>query len=180
MNEKPTTCRSRRPTVSSKRDEETSAHAGDGEEEYNSILGYECSENDEHTKLEWMERIDGYATIDGNQVAKCGAKLIRRDDIRSSFYAHMEESSDDTTDLVLHLFDDSGNLKQVLIEHTVRKGTGVWDDELSNGDILLIETIQVDREWRRQGVARRIIDAVLRLIRVKSETFYVFLYPGLL
>ncbi|KAI9847651.1 MAG: hypothetical protein M1830_007341, partial [Pleopsidium flavum] len=46
--------------------------------------------------------------------------------------------------------------------HCVKKGSGVWGDEVDIGDILLVETATVDKDWRRKGVGAKLVKDIWR------------------
>jgi hypothetical protein len=83
--------------------------------------------------------------------------VILRGKIRHQFHASMEPPSEDTMELALTLFDRYGNLKNEIIDHPVRKGSGVWKEELNNGNMVLIESVRVDQKWRRKGIGKQLV-----------------------
>ncbi|KAI9872072.1 MAG: hypothetical protein M1830_002100, partial [Pleopsidium flavum] len=96
-------------------------------------------------EFDWLKTIVGKVTYaantpDAKDIAHACAKLIKRNHIRRTFHEDMEEPSQDTSQLGFDLFDCYGCLKHELIEHCVKKGSGVWGDEVDIGDILLVET----------------------------------------
>jgi hypothetical protein len=62
--------------------------------------------------------------------------------------------------LATDLFDHYGSLGPEFIDHPLRRRSGIWGDELSEGDILLIEEIHVEDPYRRQNLARRLVSLV--------------------
>lgn len=80
--------------------------------------------------------------------------------------------------LAFDLFDRYGRLKSVFKEHQVKKGSGVWGSEFDSGDLLLIETITLKQPYRRQGLGRKLVTAVLDRTRAKSRKFFVVTAPG--
>ncbi len=129
----------------------------------------DCSEFDEFAEFEWLEVMDGVVTCterssDGaaqKRVGYCQGKLIRRRQIRATFYHEMEEPSTETSLLAFDLFDRYGRLRSEIKDHTVRKGSGVWNEELDSGDILLIEEVKIDKEYRRRGLGKKMVGAML-------------------
>ena len=122
---------------------------------------------DEFEDFEWMKSMYGEATIPDDtsdkkskRIANCVSKLIHRDQIRGTFYADMEEPSQDTSALAFDLFDRYGCLKREFIEHPVKKGSGLWGKELDAGDLLLIESITVEKDHQRQGIATKLANRV--------------------
>ncbi|KAL8836538.1 MAG: hypothetical protein Q9170_002893 [Blastenia crenularia] len=86
--------------------------------------------------------------------------LINREPIRSNFYRDLKEPSQDTAALAFGLFDRWGCLKSEFREHPTKKGSGVWGKELDEGRFLLIETVSIDEEQRRQGHGTKLVARV--------------------
>ncbi|KAK3896882.1 hypothetical protein C8A05DRAFT_20243 [Staphylotrichum tortipilum] len=128
----------------------------------------------------WLEQIDGVGDVDHHQVAYCDAKLIRRQHIKSAFWAEMEGPSEETSDLAFELFDRYGRLNREHYDHEMGKGSGVWGQELDHGDILLFESLSVETIWRHQGIGTKLVKAVLDKVRAKSCGFFAFAQPGYL
>lgn len=136
------------------------------------------SQFDEFAEWEWLEQIDAFANVGTTQVAQCDAKLIRRGRIRNDFSNEIEEPSEETSALGSDLFDRYGRLRREHYEHEIKKGTGIWDKELDRGDILLFGNITINPLWRRQGIAAKIVQAVLDETRRKSTKFFAFAQPS--
>ncbi|OAP60746.1 hypothetical protein AYL99_05748 [Fonsecaea erecta] len=146
------------------------------------------SENDPDYEFEWLEPIVVEVIPTANpdehdepmRVAYCDAKLIRRGQMRDDFYEQMERPSEETSMLAFDLFDRYGRLRSEFKTHPVIKGTGVWGQELDHGDILLIEEVFVNKDYRRQGLGRRMIEALLTRAREKTWSFFAFVWPTFL
>lgn len=146
------------------------------------------SENDPDFNFKWLEKIDVEASCTAHldehgepkRVAFCEAKLIRRDQMRDDFHDQMEQPSRETSLLAFDLFDRYGRLRPEFKTHSVIKGNGVWGQELDHGDILLIEQVFVDKDYRRQGLGRRMIESLLTLVQEKTWSFFVFVWPTIL
>lgn len=115
-----------------------------------------------YKELEWCDGIVAKVThaaeaVTEKDIGHAYARLIRRDSIRETFHEDIEEASQDSSQLGFELFDRYGCLKPELIEHCVKKGSGVWGDEVDAGSILLVETVRVDKEWRRKGIGARLV-----------------------
>lgn len=142
------------------------------------------SENDIFAEFEWLEQIDGFI-IDqdaGNsgekQVGYCDGKLIRREDIRAKFRSAMEKPTEETCFLAFDLLDRHGRLKPEFKNHPVKKGSGVWSTGL-DGDIFLIEALEIDRQYRRLGQGSRLVKAMLERVREKTLGFVAIARPDL-
>lgn len=68
----------------------------------------------------------------------------------------MEEPTNDLSELAFSLFDRWGNLKSELRNHPIKKGTGIWGEELDEGKFLLIEEFTIDENHRRKGYGRKL------------------------
>ena len=100
------------------------------------------------------------------KVACCKAKLIARpNNIRQSFYDRMAGASRLTRILAFELFDRYGCLKPQFKENPVFRGTGIWGRELGRENILLIEHVLVNKEYRRQGLGQMMINSVFTTAR---------------
>jgi GNAT superfamily N-acetyltransferase len=143
------------------------------------------SEYEEFAEFKWLEQMDGEITLKTSpdselkQIGYCNSKLIRRNGI-TSFYADMEEPTRDTAELAFDLFDRYGRLRQEFKEHPIKKGSGIWQKEIDQGDLLLFERVSIQKPYRRRGLGRRVVDAMLETTRRKSPRFFAFVSPGYL
>ena len=137
-------------------------------------------------EFEWLEQMDGRimltdpANQDRTQIAHCDAKLIRRGQIRNIFYHEMEEPSSETSQLAFDLFDRFGRLRKEFKEHEIKRGSGIWQDELDWGDLLLFESLTVEKPYRRRGLGRKLVHAMLERARPKSTRFFAIAFDAYL
>ena len=89
----------------------------------------------------WLKNYDAEEKR-GGQIS-CVAHSINRKPITAKFYTDMEELSQDFADLAFNLFDRWGYVKDDFLYHPVKKGTGIWGEELNRGKILLIQSLTV-------------------------------------
>ncbi|KAI1181439.1 hypothetical protein F5B17DRAFT_452409, partial [Nemania serpens] len=166
-----------------KREDDSSSNCEDGDD---LCLAEDTSDEDDdiHTMLfrgfgenRWCRQINGFANVGQSQVAYCDAKLLRRDSVRSAFWTEMEELCEESSLLAFELFDRYGRLNREYSKHEIRKGSGVWGKELDHGDILMIENIDIEPLWRRQGVGAKLVRAVLDKARHESRGFFAFVNP---
>lgn len=164
-------------------DEEDEEDEQEEEDEEDDNISYRDGP-DEFEEFEWMKSMYGEATIPDDtsnnrtkRIANCVANLIYRHEIRGTFYADMEEPSQDTSALAFELFDRYGCLKREFLEHPVKKGSGVWGKELDTGNFLLIESVTVEKDHQRQGVATKLANTVWEKAR-KLDGFvpYAFVW----
>jgi len=171
-------------------DESNEDESGEDEsDEYESSADNDDrSEDDVDFEFMWLEPIDAEMTStstldergEPKNVAHCKAKLIRRGKIHDDFYAEMEQPSRETSMLAFDLFDRYGRLRPEFKTHPIIRGTGVWGQEIDRGDILLIEEIFVNQACRRQQLGRKMVEAILALVRPKTRSFVAFVRPNLL
>lgn len=106
--------------------------------------------------LSWTKIIHVDAYSEGKVIGRGLGRYVKRNDIRGHFQREMEGPSEELSNVAFDLFDRYGRLKRELINHTIRKGTGVWGKELDYGDFFLIENLRIGSDWRRKGVGKRI------------------------
>lgn len=142
------------------------------------------SEFDEFAEFKWLEAMDGIVTCiehtsDGaaeKWVGYCKGKLIRRHQIRAVFYHEMDVPSRKSSLLAFDLFDRYGRLRSEFRDHPIRKGSGVWSKELDTGDILLIEEVKVDKAYRRRGLGKKVVGAMLEMpAKRPAKSLYLIL-----
>jgi GNAT superfamily N-acetyltransferase len=140
---------------------------------------------DLYSNLEWLEMIHGKVTLQQDhcsqetQIAECKAILIRRRPIAYSFWDDMERPELQTAELAFELFDRYGCLQPKFKNHHLKRGCGVWNDELNDGDILLILGIRVTQPNRLKGIGSKLVRAILELTAKKSEHFFALAAPEL-
>lgn len=152
----------------------------------------DLSENDDpFLEFGWLEQMDGFVDLvdqgsgslseeDEGHIGHCDGKLIRRGDIRATFWSNLEEPTAETSFLAFDLFDRYGRLKPEFKDHPVKKGSGVWGAEFDDGDILLIETLKIDKEYRLLGLGSRVVKAMLEKTEGKTRGFIAVTRPGAL
>ncbi|KAI9677493.1 MAG: hypothetical protein M1817_006447 [Caeruleum heppii] len=135
------------------------------------MSGIKCRvEQEEDDESEGMTILYATATgADGRQVGTANARIINRRVIRREFYENMEAASEDAATAASDLFDRWGCLKQVLIDHPFKKGSGVWGRELDNGSFLLIEEILVQESHQRQGLGTRLARLLFKKAAQRNE-----------
>jgi GNAT superfamily N-acetyltransferase len=142
------------------------------------------SESDEYAEFRWLEQMDGIATLNGSetpqQIGYCNCKLIRRPRMRDVFYAELEQPSVETSVLAYDLFDRCGRLRREFKTHPVKRGSGIWQNEIDEGDLLLFEYVRIDEAYRRRGLGKRLFTAMLDMARKKSKSFFAIVQPSFL
>jgi hypothetical protein len=62
-------------------------------------------------------------------------------------------------------------LKPEFKVHPVKKGSGIWNTELDDGDIILIESLSIDRQYRRLRQGSALVRVTLEKVRDKTLGF---------
>jgi GNAT superfamily N-acetyltransferase len=115
------------------------------------------------------------------EAGQAQARYIDRPRIRKlkcrSFSKSVEQLNSSESDglaLALQLFNDNGTIKK---SHKLHP----WGDELNKGAILILGYLLVEKEFRRQGVARELIEALIEKPRhSKSGVEFMFVKPGVI
>jgi hypothetical protein len=93
----------------------------------------------------------------------------------------MEPPSEETMSLAFEIFDRYGTLKREIYEHPVRKGSGVWKEEMNDGNIALINTVKVNAELRRKGIGTKLVLLFLQNAMASvPDVKFAFTVPGIL
>ena len=150
--------------------------------------GDASSELDAYAPFHWLEVIESGVHYKPNApqtekrcIGSSEARLIRREEIRPMFYSEMEKPCREEYMLAFGLFDRYGRLKPEWKDHPIRRGSGIWQQELDKGDILLIEQIIIDQDFRRQGLGRQLTLALLDKTRSKTaHPFFAIVMPAYL
>jgi GNAT superfamily N-acetyltransferase len=118
----------------------------------------------------WLDNVHATCAYEGKYIAYGIGRYINRGPIRADFWRDMDEPSRDMSDIAFGIFDRYGCLQANLKEHCVRRGTGVWGSELDIGPLFLIERVEVtDREWRRKGLGRAMVNALIQKAQKKEN-----------
>lgn len=107
------------------------------------------------------------------QLATVQAKLISRTTIRHFFVSYLSAGTDVMRRMARDLFDRHGVLQPELKNHEFRRGSGIWGDELSEGDILLIESLNVDMDMKYRDSGRAITSLLMAEARKRSDHFVI-------
>ncbi len=143
----------------------------EGFSEPDSLCG---SEGDEFFELKWLEQMDTkvlwtpVGSSKAVEVGHCSGKLIRRAKIQNVFHDEMEGPSRDTAKLGFGLFDRYGRLKPDFKTHSIKQGSGIWQDEMDTGDLLFIDYIHVEPRYRRQQLGRQMFAKLFEEAKKKA------------
>ncbi|KAM0458173.1 hypothetical protein ACHAPV_001549 [Trichoderma viride] len=149
---------------------------------------FDESNHDGYHEIDWLETINGSAlsietAIDKGKpdcVGRCKSLLIRRSRIKRSFHSDMGELFIDTSSMGLDLFNRYGQLRPAFKKGSARSGSGIWGDELDDGDILMIQRMWIDKSHRRQGMGQEMIRDILQraLAKCNPQTFIAIARAG--
>ncbi|CRG87462.1 DNA (cytosine-5)-methyltransferase PliMCI [Talaromyces islandicus] len=142
--------------------------SGDGEKIVVTIET-SLSQDEDHLEFYWIETVNARCTLDGRDIGRALGRFIDREAIRKTFWENMDMGSDSTAELAFGIFDRWGYLKSLYKNHPVQKGTGVWND-LDHGMLFLIEDVYVDSSYRRKGLGRVMVSALLE--KTKNHATY--------
>ncbi|KAM0524665.1 hypothetical protein ACHAPE_000763 [Trichoderma viride] len=156
------------------------AHAAPDEHSYEDEYedeSYDEDHNGDYHEIDWLEPINASApsretALHKNKpdgIGQCESRLIRRSRIRRSFHSDIGRLYIDTSPMGFDLFDRYGRLKPAFKKGSARSGSGIWGDELDDGDILMIERVCVDERHRRQGMGQEMVRDVLKKTLAKCN-----------
>ena len=120
-------------------------------------------------------------TNDKKEVGQAQARYIDRPRLKKlkcrSFSKSVEQlntSESDGLALALQLFNDNGTIKKCHKHHP-------WGDEINRGAILILSYLLVEKEFRRQGIARELIEVLIEKLRhSKGGVEFMFVKPGVI
>jgi GNAT superfamily N-acetyltransferase len=153
----------------------------DNSVEVTSKVGVKKDDIDYGSCHKWLTPISARAIIHPDeskppiQVGKGLGFIIRRSVIQDNFYESMEVPHKGTMELALDLFDRYGRLKEEIHRHHLRKGSGVWNKELNDGDLVLIEDIMVEKQYRRKRIGSKLVLHIVEAaMRAQHKVAYAF------
>lgn len=124
-------------------------------------------------ELPWLKNYQAEEKRGGRIVASCVAQRIDRKPIKTNFYEEMGEESEYLSELAFNLFDRWGCVKDDFLYHPVKKGTGVWGEELNRGKILLIQSLTAEEDAIRQGIGRKVVQELWAKVRAQISASIV-------
>lgn len=155
---------------------------GDAVVDINIVVGerqelerYENALADLKALLTGYIRLRGEVTLGGSlkpgpQLASCEAVWFTTN--TPTLYDEMDEISQPCLDMARAIFHNHGYLQPWFATPPPGHGSAVWEHRLSYANLLLIDYLHVESDYRRQGIARRLIDALLEATRAKIQPDY--------
>ncbi|OBT56864.1 hypothetical protein VE04_02992 [Pseudogymnoascus sp. 24MN13] len=118
-------------------------------------------QDDDGEFSDWMHTIHVHCSSASKEIGRAFGRFVRRDRITANFWRDMEEPCQELSSVAFELFDRYGRLKREFVDHTVRKGSGCWGSELDLGPLFIIEHVRMEREWRRKGVGKKMVESLI-------------------
>ena len=131
----------------------------------------------------WCESIDCTAVVQFGQgmfsedirIGKCCSLFIEREKIRYEFQAYMKHRSNDTAFLASELFDETGCLKPEFTNAALKSGSGLWNRELNDGNILVIEKTMLPQNAQLGHLGPMLVEQLLQeTSRLHRKPFFAF------
>ncbi|KAG6906119.1 hypothetical protein DXG01_015842 [Tephrocybe rancida] len=94
-------------------------------------------------------------------------RILRRAFQRGGFHTFMDDHHADLENLSSSLFNDNGRLKPGVLDGVVHRGTGVWGNELNQGEIVFILEMDVKEQFQSQGLGTAMLSKLLATQRVQ-------------
>lgn len=131
----------------------------------------------------WLKFIKVCCIGPHGNIGSAISHYINRDMIRPDFFYRMDEISKEFSDLSGELFDVSGHLNDCV----KRKGNKAWGEELDEGALLVISSLEINnRAMRRLGLgtamSRLVISVASKISRVMDleSSIHTIVEPGVL
>ncbi|PMD13247.1 hypothetical protein NA56DRAFT_665747 [Hyaloscypha hepaticicola] len=106
--------------------------------------------------------------------------------LHSNLYSRVQNLNDGSSDSLAFakaIFCPKGKLKKELFSNG-KQSLGVWGIELESGAVLILQLMFIEREFRRQGVARLILQSLITRCKETTERTeegkikFVIVYPA--
>jgi hypothetical protein len=99
------------------------------------------------------------------KLGECTAYIINRKKALKGYYganfqACLDQKSHELIEFATLLFDRKGRLRPEYWANPVKKGAGVWDPDVNEGDLCLVDTLHVNEKQRGKGVDRSLVESV--------------------
>ncbi|CAL1705726.1 unnamed protein product [Somion occarium] len=102
--------------------------------------------------------------------------MVNRNVLRGTFLQILDGESDELHQFSQKLFDKNGFLKPELIEHDYHRGTGCWGEEVNDGLLVYIDTIEVNKNFHRSGVGSWAMQQLLSSPHLGTN-YHAFAWP---
>ncbi|RPA85165.1 hypothetical protein BJ508DRAFT_322993 [Ascobolus immersus RN42] len=130
---------------------------------------------------DWLDNLNvSITSTSGEDIGGGLARYVKRGMIRRSFWENLSGASEGLSELAFGLFDRFGCIKQEILSHPVRKGSGVWGNELSKGGILVIELVFIEDRFQRSGLGSLVVEKIIERINKKGgggRAKNIFMWP---
>ena len=127
----------------------------------------------------WLEVLHVFCTHLDKRIAYTMAFYVDRAMIRPRFMEEMFAATGIMRDIAMWIFDRYGRLRS---EHKYTpKNSQVedWGTLLDDGPFVILHSFWVQDDWRRKGLARRMIDTIVKKVQaIKKPALSVLVVPG--
>lgn len=107
------------------------------------------SSNSDYNQWQWLKILEVKETRESVPIASIVANRMNREEIRANFYFYIQEPMQQTCKLAYDLFAYWRYVKDDFLHHLIKSGMGVWGNGLNEGEILLFESIIMDKNFRK-------------------------------
>jgi GNAT superfamily N-acetyltransferase len=127
----------------------------------------------------WMHTIIVKCRAEDTDIGTGIGRYVRRGFITPNFRRDMDRPCQELSSIAYEIFDRYGRLRQEFKNHAVLKGTGVFGNELDDGDLFVVEYMFIQPEWRRKGLGTKIMETLTNkaCTRGRSPSFTLVI-PG--
>ncbi|TGO30916.1 hypothetical protein BPAE_0002g00060 [Botrytis paeoniae] len=130
----------------------------------------------------WLDNIRVECFYKGDLIGHAFGRYIHRQGIKYNFLNIIKLSSHEMGEIAGEIFNKFGCLLHKFKEHVIQRGTGAWGAEMDVGPLLLLEQIRItDRWFRRKGLGRAMVKALIQKSQVQADPFrrlHVIAKPG--
>ncbi|TGO70178.1 hypothetical protein BOTNAR_0003g00720 [Botryotinia narcissicola] len=134
------------------------------------MLSIHVTKDEEDNK--WLDNICVECSHKGGWVSRAVGRYIHRQGIKSNFLNMMELPSCKMEEMANELFNKFGYLLRKFEDHVIQRGTGAWGAEMDVGPLVLLEEIKItDKRFRRKGLGRAMVKALIQKSRAQAHPF---------
>ncbi|KAI4523989.1 hypothetical protein K525DRAFT_195071 [Schizophyllum commune Loenen D] len=101
-----------------------------------------------------------------------GHQILRDDQLEGNFVDYMYQETDELAELANGVFDQYMDAGRKI----VNRGNRCWGEEMNEGAIVYIHTLEVPEEFGSQGIATRLLSELMASALVDEDTI-VYAWP---
>ena len=129
--------------------------------------------------MKWLDVLHVFCTHLDRRIAYTMAFYADREMIRPQFMEEMFTATGILRDVATWIFDRYGRLRE---EHKFSpKNPQVedWNSSLDDGAFVILHSFWVAEEWRRKGLARKMIDTIVKKVQaIETPALSILAVPG--